>query len=310
MNLVSSDRATASRPARPRLQRRLTLANVGVVGLFVAAAARSACGAAWPPRVVVALGGYASVPRRPRPGRVRVPIVVMEQNKRPASRTASRRGSPRRSPCRSRNAVAARRRHRQPCARRSWTSTAKVRRGARTVIRARHWWLVGRDAHQRRCARARPALGDACRSRRPSCRWPSQHRSGARERALASDRRPAVRDRRLRGRHADRDGSRRRRRLPRELGPRERSRGDRVPSVLVPWSGGGGSPDCERERVARRRRGGGDHRRAEWRTSAVSARVVARDPARLDSMARACKEVARPDAAQRVADLVEEQARG
>ncbi len=298
------------------LQRRITLANVGALwGLFVAAARAFGLVRRLRPRVVVALGGYASVPCAFAAWVCRVPIVVMEQNKRPglANRLSARvakavavsfEGTP--LP----HAVVTGNPLRKEVLD---VDRAKVRAATpATVIRARHWWLVGRSAHQRRCARARPALGGACRSRRPSCRRPSQHRGGARGCALASDRRPAVRDRRLRGRHADRDGSRRRRRLPRELGLVSEVAVIGVPSVLVPWSGAAEDHQTANASVLL------DVGAAEVITDAEvsGARLqsalesLLADPARLDSMARACKEVARPDAAQRVADLVEEQARG
>jgi len=85
-----------------------------------------------------------------------------------------------------------------------------------------------------------------------------------------------------------------------------------VPSVLVPWSGAAEDHQTANASVLV------DVGAAEVITDAevTGARLqsalesLLADPARLDSMARACKEVARPDAAQRVADLVEEQARG
>ena len=82
-----------------------------------------------------------------------------------------------------------------------------------------------------------------------------------------------------------------------------------VPSVLVPWSGAAEDHQTANASVLL------DVGAAEVITDAEvsGARLqsalesLLADPARLDSMARACKEVARPDAAQRVADLVEEQ---
>ncbi len=75
------------------LQRRLTLANVGALwGLFVAAARAFGLVRRLRPRVVVVLGGYASVPCAFAAWACRVPIVVMEQNKRPglANRLSAR----------------------------------------------------------------------------------------------------------------------------------------------------------------------------------------------------------------------------
>jgi undecaprenyldiphospho-muramoylpentapeptide beta-N-acetylglucosaminyltransferase len=63
------------------IQRRLTLANVAaVVGLVRAAVRAFSLIARRRPRVVVALGGYASVPVAAAAALLRVPVVVAEQN--------------------------------------------------------------------------------------------------------------------------------------------------------------------------------------------------------------------------------------
>ncbi len=84
-----------------------------------------------------------------------------------------------------------------------------------------------------------------------------------------------------------------------------------VPSVLVPWSGA--AEDHQTANATVLFDIGAAEVISDVDLTGARLRVVLEsliaDPARLEAMARACKQVARPDAASRVADLVEEQAR-
>jgi UDP-N-acetylglucosamine:LPS N-acetylglucosamine transferase len=85
-----------------------------------------------------------------------------------------------------------------------------------------------------------------------------------------------------------------------------------VPSVLVPWSGAAEDHQTANATVLVDVGAAETIRDADLtgrRLQGVLESLIA-DPVRREAMAAACKQVARPDAAQRVADLVEEHARG
>ena len=83
------------------LQRRLSWQNVKSLGALLVALAGPGGSWAGAARVVVSVGGYASVPCALAAVVRRVPVVVAEQNAAPAPPTAWWAGSPRRAPCRS-----------------------------------------------------------------------------------------------------------------------------------------------------------------------------------------------------------------
>jgi UDP-N-acetylglucosamine--N-acetylmuramyl-(pentapeptide) pyrophosphoryl-undecaprenol N-acetylglucosamine transferase len=85
-----------------------------------------------------------------------------------------------------------------------------------------------------------------------------------------------------------------------------------VPSVLVPWPGAAGDHQTDNARVMERAGAAvlvPDAQADGARLDAV-ARELLLDPARLTTMSDAARALARPDAADRLADLVEGAARG
>ncbi len=298
------------------LQRRLTLANVGALwGLFVAAARAFGLVRRLRPRVVVVLGGYASVPCAFAAWVCRVPIVVMEQNKRPglANRLSARvakavavsfEGTPlphavvTGNPLRKEVVDVDRARGRATSPVRSSVLVTGGSLGAARINDATldlvRLWAARADVAVRHVVGPRNI--DSMRARAPSLPADGlQYEIVAYEddmpNAMAA---------------ADVVVCRASSGLVSEVAVIG------VPSVLVPWSGAAEDHQTANASVLL------DVGAAEVITDAElsGARLqsalesLLADPARLDSMARACKEVARPDAAQRVADLVEEQARG
>jgi UDP-N-acetylglucosamine--N-acetylmuramyl-(pentapeptide) pyrophosphoryl-undecaprenol N-acetylglucosamine transferase len=85
-----------------------------------------------------------------------------------------------------------------------------------------------------------------------------------------------------------------------------------VASVLVPWSGAAEDHQTANASVLVDVGAAEVISDADLSGARLGAAIEAliADPARREAMERACKQVARPDAAQRVADLVEEHARG
>jgi undecaprenyldiphospho-muramoylpentapeptide beta-N-acetylglucosaminyltransferase len=298
------------------LQRRITLANVGALwGLFVAAARAFSLVRRLRPPVVVALGGYASVPCAFAAWACRVPIVVMEQNKRPglANRLSARvakavavsfEGTPlphavvTGNPLRKEVVDVDRAKVRAAAPARSSVLVTGGSLGATRINDAAlelvRLWAARADLAVRHVVGPRNI--DAVRAGAPS--FPT---SGLQYEIVAYEH-----DMPTAMAAADVVVCRASSGLVSEVAVIG------VPSVLVPWSGAAEDHQTANASVLLDVGAAVVITDAELSGARLQSALesLLADPARLDSMARACKEVARPDAAQRVADLVEEQARG
>ncbi len=271
------------------------------------------------PSVVVGVGGYASVPCVLAARLRRIPVVVHEQNAAPGLANR-RRGAPRRS----RRGVAARH------------AAAPVRCSPATRSGPRSRRCRARDGVDRDAAGVRRCV------RRQPRRAPCQRRGARPGRPLAPPRRRRRPPRRRRARpRAVRVRCRRERARDRATRSTTSSSPTRstwsastrtptsrscragavtvaelaaagVPAVLVPLPGAPGDHQTPQRRGARRgRRGGGHPRRPPRRRP--PRRDARRAPRRARPASRRCATRRgpwpRPDAAARVADLVEEVAR-
>ena len=268
------------------------------------------------PHVVVGVGGYASLPCLVAARLRRVPAVVHEQNAAPGPRQPVRgpAGRPRRrSRCRARRCAA-------PSSR-ATRSGPRSRRSSATPVRPPLVAIFGGSLGAGRLNDAALELYD---------RWRQRDDVAVRHVTGAARLRPAARARSTRPRRADD-------RLPYELVRVRGPHGDAVrpratlavcragavtvaelaaagvPAVLVPLPGAPGDHQTRNARtmvdagaaVARARR------RVRRRPARRRSLTRAARPTRtgLDTMATAAATLARPDAAARLADLVEEVAR-
>lgn len=298
------------------VQRRLTLANIGAIwGLLVAATRALGLVRRLRPRVIVALGGYASVPCALAAWVHRVPIVVMEQNKRA--------GLANRLSAKVAKAVAV-----------SFEGTDlphavvtgnPLRREVLAVDRDRAH-ANGRDrttilvtGGSLGATRINEATIDLVRLWSDRTDLAVRHVVGARNVEAVKAQVTAPGEPGLRYEIIGYEDD-----MPAAMAAADvivcrASSGlvsevavIGVPSVLVPWSGAAEDHQTANASVLV------DVGAAEMitdedlsgaRLGAALESLIA-DPARREAMARACKQVARPDAAQRVADVVEEHARG
>ena len=296
------------------VQRRVTLANVGALwGLFVAATRAMRIVRRLRPHVVVSLGGYASVACSLAAWAQRVPIVVMEQNKRPglANRLSARvakaaavsfEGTPlpravvTGNPLRAE--VMAAHRDRAPAHDGASVLVTGGSLGATRINDATlelvSLWAGRSDVALRHVVG--PRNFDAVQARVPHLP-PDGLRYGI---VAYEDDMPAAMA------AADVVVCRASSGLVSEVAVIG------VPSVLVPWSGAAEDHQTANATVLVDIGAAAVISDAELSGARLGATldVLLADPARLAAMAHACKQVARPDATQRVADLVEEHARG
>ena len=298
------------------VQRRLTLANIGALwGLFVATARALRLVRRLHPSVVVVLGGYASVPCAFAAWLQRVPIVVMEQNKRPglANRLSARvakavavsfEGTPlphavvTGNPLRPAVMAVDRDRVREARGERAAVLVTGGSLGATRINDATlelvQLWADRSDLALRHVVGPRNI--DAVRA---SATMPPE--TGLRYEVVAYEE-----DMPTAMAAADVVVCRASSGLVSEVAVIG------VASVLVPWSGAAEDHQTANASVLV------DVGAAEVLSDAdlsgprlgAAIQSLIADPARREAMERACKQVARPDAAQRVADLVEEHARG
>ena len=296
------------------VQRRLTIANVGALwGLLVAVARAMRIVRRVRPKIVVSLGGYASVACSLAAWAQRVPIVVMEQNKRPglANRLTARvakaaavsfEGTPlpravvTGNPLRA--TVMAAHRDRAPVHDGAAILVTGGSLGATRINDATldlvTLWADRSDVALRHVVGSRNF--DAVRARVPT---PRAH--GLRYEIVAyEDDMPAAMA------AADVVVCRASSGLVSEVAVIG------VPSVLVPWSGAAEDHQTANASVLVDVGAAEVISDAELSGARLGSTLdtLISAPDRLEAMARACKLVARPDAAQRVADLVEEHARG
>ena len=296
------------------VQRRLTLQNIGALfGLFVAAGRALGLIRRLRPRVVVVLGGYASVPCALAAWLHRVPIVVMEQNKRPglANRLSARvakavavsfegtplpravvTGNPLRPEVMAVDRERARASGDGPAAVLVTGGSLGATRINEAAIELVGLWADRTDVAVRHVVGPRNI--DSVRSLAPVV-----PEGGLRYDIVAyEDDMPAAMA------AADVVVCRASSGLVSEVAVIG------VPSVLVPWSGAAEDHQTANASVlvdvgAAEMISDADLSGARLR---ASLEALIADPARREAMERACKLVARPDAAQRVADLVEEHA--
>ncbi|HMK12837.1 MAG TPA: undecaprenyldiphospho-muramoylpentapeptide beta-N-acetylglucosaminyltransferase [Acidimicrobiales bacterium] len=296
------------------VQRRLTLDNVGALwGLLVAVVRAMQIVRRLRPQVIVSLGGYASVACSLAGWAQRIPIVVMEQNKRPglANRLSARvakatavsfEGTPlpravvTGNPLRAE--VMAAHRDRVPVHDGVAILVTGGSLGAMRINDATldlvAMWADRSDVALHHVVG--PRNYDAVRARVPAI-----PPDGLRYEVVAyEDDMPAAMA------AADVVVCRASSGLVSEIAVIG------VPSVLVPWSGAAEDHQTANASVlvdvgAAELISDADLSGARL-GSTLDALLAA--PERLETMARACKQVARPDAAQRVADLVEEHSRG
>jgi undecaprenyldiphospho-muramoylpentapeptide beta-N-acetylglucosaminyltransferase len=298
------------------VQRRLTFANFGAIwGLFVAATRALGLVRRLRPRVVVVLGGYASVPCALAAWLHRVPIVVMEQNKRAglANRLSARvakavavsfegtdlphavvTGNPLRREVLSVDRESAHAIARDRTAILVTGGSLGATRINDATIDLVGMWSGRADLAVRHVVGPRNV--DTVRARvSPPAESGLQYEIVGYEEDM-----PAAMA------AADVIVCRASSGLVSEVAVIG------VPSVLVPWSGAAEDHQTANASVlvdvgAAEMISDEDLSGARLRAALES--LIA-DPARRESMARACKQVGRPDAAERVADLVEEHARG